>query len=89
MSADLTVRVHPRAASNRLVWNGEQLKIYTTSPPVDGEANEAVIQAVSKAFRVPKSSIRIVAGHKSRDKRLSLESIDPEALLLILDSLSE
>ncbi|MBN8689663.1 MAG: DUF167 domain-containing protein [Armatimonadetes bacterium] len=89
MPSVLTIRVQPRASSNRLSWNGELLKVYTTSPPVDGEANDAVIHAISKAFHIPKSSIQIDAGHKSRDKRLLLESIEPDALLLILSSLSE
>ena len=36
----------------------------------DGEANKALIELISDEFKVPKTSIRIVSGTKSRDKVL-------------------
>lgn len=34
----------------------------------DGEANKALLELISDEFKVPKTSIAIVAGAKSRDK---------------------
>ena len=34
----------------------------------DGEANKALLELISDEFKVPKTSITIVSGAKSRDK---------------------
>jgi len=34
----------------------------------DGEANKALLELISDEFKVPKTSIVIIAGAKSRDK---------------------
>ena len=36
----------------------------------DGEANKALLELISNEFKVPKTSIQIVSGAKSRDKVL-------------------
>ena len=38
----------------------------------DGEANKALLELISDEFKVPKTSIDIVAGAKSRDKVIEL-----------------
>ena len=38
----------------------------------DGEANKALLELISDEFKVPKTSITIVAGAKSRDKIVEL-----------------
>ena len=38
----------------------------------DGEANKALLELISDEFKVPKTSIAIVAGAKSRDKVIEL-----------------
>ena len=38
----------------------------------DGEANKALLELISNEFKVPKTSITIVAGAKSRDKIVEL-----------------
>ena len=38
----------------------------------DGEANKALLELISDEFKVPKTSIAIVAGTKSRDKVIEL-----------------
>ncbi len=37
----ITVRVHPRASRAKTSWNGEELEVWVTAPPVDGAANAA------------------------------------------------
>ena len=47
-----------------------ELVVYLRAKPHDGEANEALIKAVSKNFGVPKTSIKISRGQKSRIKTI-------------------
>jgi uncharacterized protein YggU (UPF0235/DUF167 family) len=44
----LAVRVHPRARSERLEWDGATLQLWIREPPSDGRANAAVIRAVAR-----------------------------------------
>lgn len=69
----LTLYVQPRASKNKLAGlHGNALKLYITSPPIDGQANKAVIALLAKILHLPKSSITIVAGDKSRTKQIRI-----------------
>ena len=65
------VLVQPRASRAKIgpVHDG-RIKVSVTAPPVDGEANAAVIELFAKQLGVPKSAIEVVAGASSRRKRL-------------------
>ena len=55
-------------------------KIQLKAPPVDGEANKALIAFLSKLCGVPKSAISIEMGASGRTKRVDVEGIDDDAL---------
>ncbi|MBI2076480.1 MAG: DUF167 domain-containing protein [Candidatus Aenigmarchaeota archaeon] len=40
--------------------------------PEKGKANLRLIEALSEYFKIPKSSIKIVKGHKSRNKIIEI-----------------
>lgn len=42
-------------------------------PPSEGRANAAVVKMLSKHFKVPKSSIAIISGYKSRNKVIEIK----------------
>ena len=48
-------------------------KVHTTTPPVDGAANEAVRDLLAEHFVVAKSQVRIVLGHTSTRKVAEVE----------------
>ncbi len=50
------------------------LKIKVTSPPEDGKANLAIIKILAKELGIPKSSLELVAGATSRQKRIRINS---------------
>lgn len=50
------------------------MRIRVSSPPVDGEANKTLIRYLAKQFRVKRSHVRIVAGERSRDKMVEIDS---------------
>ena len=73
----ILVRVQPKARKNELSLSDskETLKIKLLSPPIDGEANKALIKLLAKFFKIKKSSVTITSGKKSRDKRVKIEGV--------------
>lgn len=63
---------------------GGRLRVAVTAPPVDGEANAAVIEAVAKAFGVRRSAVTIAHGERGRRKTLSIEGADADSLQTLL-----
>lgn len=53
-----------------------RLKIAVTAPPVDGEANAAVIELLAKALGVPRRQVEVIAGASSRRKTVRIEGAD-------------
>lgn len=62
------------------------VKARVSVPPEGGKANKALIALLSKALRVPKTSIDIVSGETSRTKNLRI-AVDPEVLVEKLEAL--
>ena len=51
---------------------GDAVKLAATAPPVDGKANDAVVEFLAKLFRVAKSSVTIVSGESGRNKVIAV-----------------
>ena len=64
----LNVRVIPKARQNKVVSEPGGLKVYLNAPPVEGKANQALIEILAEHFQVKRSQIRIIKGEKGRDK---------------------
>jgi uncharacterized protein YggU (UPF0235/DUF167 family) len=48
--------------------------------PVDGQANDAVIDSLAAALGIRRSDIRIVAGHSGRTKIVEISAADGDAI---------
>ena len=73
------VKVHPRAKKNAITGEvGDALKIALTAPPVEGRANEAVIEFLAEVLRVPRASVSIAAGRSSRNKVIRVSGVTAE-----------
>ena len=71
------VLVTPRASRARLgPVHGDRIKVAVCAPPLDGEANAAVIELVAKALGVPRSAVSIEAGAASRRKTVKVLGAD-------------
>jgi len=69
----LAVRVHPGARKNDVAGiHAGAVKISLTTPPVEGRANEALIEFIADLLRVPRARIAIVSGASSRMKLLRI-----------------
>jgi uncharacterized protein (TIGR00251 family) len=76
-----SVRVQPRASRTRIAGEqGDALKVQLTAPPVDGAANEALVEVLAAALGVPRRSVAIVSGGHSRRKVLEVAAPDIEEL---------
>lgn len=78
----LGVQVQPRSSRNQVV--GEQdgcLKVKLTAPPVEGEANQALINFLAQVLAIPKKSICIVKGESSRHKLVDIHGLSVSAFL--------
>lgn len=73
---ELSVLVQPRASRTKIVGEHDgRLKIALAAPPVDGEANAALIEFVAEVLEVKKSSVELTDGATSRRKRLSVREV--------------
>jgi len=69
----LDVLVQPRASRAKLgPVHAGRLKVAVTAPPVDGEANAAVIALLAKQLGVARSGVEVIAGASSRRKTVKI-----------------
>ena len=73
--AKFLVRVSPRARRTAVAGvTGEgdntALKIALHAPPIEGRANAALIEFLSRLLKVPRSSIEVAAGAHARNKTI-------------------
>jgi len=68
------VQVVPRASRTEVVGahNGA-LRVRLAAPPVDGAANDELVQLLARTFKVARSSVKIVSGQSARVKQVSIE----------------
>lgn len=70
------VRVIPRGTRNAIEGAyGEALKVRLTAPALENRANEALRRLLAECLNVSMAAVRIVAGEKSRTKRISISGI--------------
>lgn len=75
----IAVQVSPNARKSEIASAGDVLRIRLQAQPVDGKANEALIQFIAKKLRIPRKNIVITHGLSS--KRKLLEVFLPESTL--------
>jgi uncharacterized protein (TIGR00251 family) len=87
----VAIRLLPRARSDRLLGiaataeGGRVVKASVTAPAEDGRANEALLQLLARAWRLPRSDLSIVAGITSRNKTVRVAG-DPHQLIARLSA---
>ncbi len=72
----LTVRVTPRSSRESVALGADgTVHVRVSAPPAEGQANRAVVEALARAMRIPKSNISIVSGETSRTKTVEIRGI--------------
>ncbi len=72
----IKVKIVPNSSKNDLILEDEFIKVKVTAQPIENKANKALIEFLSKKFKIPKTSIEIVKGETSKDKTLLLKTND-------------
>lgn len=69
----INVKVVPKSSIQRVEENllGE-LKVKLKSPPIQGRANQELIEILAKYYKVSKSQIEIIQGEKSKNKIINI-----------------
>ncbi len=72
----IEVKVEPRSSRKGIAGLMENVvKVKLTAPPVDGAANEQLIEIISEATGVRKSDIRILKGLSSKRKLVEIKGV--------------
>ena len=73
----IQVKVHPRSSRRGIEGvEGGIVKVYLVSPPTEGAANKELIEVLSDALGVKKSSIQILRGTSSRHKLIAIKGVE-------------
>jgi len=78
----ITIFIQPRASRDEILWLNEEgvLRVRVKAPPVDGAANEALVQLVAKKLGVRKDSVSLVSGATARNKVIEVEGLTSDEL---------
>lgn len=81
-SVRFSVRVQPRASKTELAgMHGDAMKVRLSAPPVDGAANELLVEFLAHIFAVAKRNVRILSGETSRSKIVEIDGVTERAVL--------
>jgi len=83
----ITVECYATPNAGKSKIKGERdgaLAIALAAPPVEGRANEALIEFIAELLSIPKSRVSIIRGGTSRKKLVLIRGLDKEQLLALL-----
>ena len=86
------LKVVPNSSKNGFVLPeapGQPVKLKVTAQPIENKANKAVIEYLSKFFKVPKTSIVVLRGETSKEKTILLKTLEKEKIELIVHTFKE
>lgn len=82
---EIDVRVIPRAGKSAIAGERDgRMLIRVAAPPVEGAANDAIIELLAKLLDCPRRAVKIVSGEKSRSKRLAVDGVTPDEVRRLL-----
>jgi uncharacterized protein (TIGR00251 family) len=79
------IHVIPRAKRSAIVGvHDGRLKVALLAPPVDGAANQALVELFAKLLGCPRKDIELLRGDKSRQKTLAIHGVSAEQICALL-----
>jgi len=80
-AVELRIKVVPSSSRDRIAGvGGDRLRLRVTSPPVDGEANRAVLELLARSAGVPLRAATLVAGASGRSKTVRIDGESPQRI---------
>ncbi len=74
----LKIKISPNASKNEILKSDTDVKIKLTAQPIENKANKALIEFLSKSFKIPKTNIQIIKGETAKEKTLLFINVSPE-----------
>jgi uncharacterized protein len=75
----IAVRVIPRSGRSGVAGTrGGALLVRLNAPPVEGAANDELVEVIAAALGVPRRAVAIVSGGRSRTKRVRIIGVDAD-----------
>jgi uncharacterized protein len=75
----IAVRVIPRSGRSGVAGTrGGALLVRLNAPPVEGAANDELVEVIAAALGVPRRAVTIVSGERSRTKRVRITGVDAD-----------
>ncbi|MEN8262780.1 MAG: DUF167 domain-containing protein [Nitrospirota bacterium] len=72
----INVKVEPRSSRSGIVGPyGDAIKVKLTSPPVEGKANNELVEVLAKNLGIAKKNVEIISGKSSKNKIVKLFGI--------------
>jgi uncharacterized protein (TIGR00251 family) len=88
-AVEFAILVQPRSPRTEVGGSHDgALRVRVHAPPLEGQANEAVRNAVARTLSVRFSDVQLVAGQRGRRKRLRVQG-DPGGLEARLRALAD
>ena len=83
----VAIAVQPGAKVSALAGtHGDRLKVKVAAPPVDGEANAALVKIIAQVLGLPTRHVTIKEGTASRRKVVEVEGLTPMEVWAVLKS---
>ena len=85
----IKVKIIPNSSKNGIITEGELIKVKVTAQPIENKANKALIELLSKTFKIPKTSIEIIKGETSKEKTILFKIDDNKKKEQIITKIKE
>jgi len=73
----LALKIIPNAPRNEIVgWLGPALKVKVHAPALEGRANDELLAFLAEILGVPRRSVTLLRGDKSRQKLVQISGLD-------------
>lgn len=72
------LKIVPNSSKNEIILEDEFIKVKITAQPIENKANKALVEFLSKQFKIPKSCIEILKGDTSKEKTILFNTKDEE-----------
>lgn len=79
-AARITVRAKPRSSRAGVTVKDGVVIVSVTAPPVDGRANEEIVEVLAKHLGVRRGDVVFVSGETAKTKILEIAGLTAEEL---------
>ena len=82
-------KISPNSSKNEIIKTEEGVKIKITAQPIDGKANKALVEYLSKEFKIPKTYIEIVKGTTNKEKTVLFKIFEEKKVNFIKEKFND